>query len=473
MPRQILHRPRNIPPLAAASLMLASLALALSAGYLCAQDQEASGSEAPAPDGTAASSYNIALPADLVRSIVEVRTGFLDGLAAETSAFLDAEVAGEPGRIRASVDTIGEGVAAAIEGVGMVDATFGIPGLSRLPILGGTARDTLFGYVVWHEEVGGESRARVRELEAGVDRFTAAGAGARAGAADLAAAVDRAQAALAAGDYLGLMEPAHGIAGAPLQGVAAELEAAVAELEELVTGCRSDGASPLDTAWEGVLVQAHGASDLAVSLRDLVPALGASARVLEELAHALGQVAATTAAFSDSVDAASGDHYVTDGVFVEDRNVVRALRRQAVEDPEVIFPAETGIRIQNLLGALVVADHMLAVWAVEWTSARVSAASDALERHYRETVEYREDAPEEEREEALRQVDVAMKRNTDLAAALVSVRSAEVVLEDGRTLEERGAGYEEKAIVQYRNAWLHSLSAGGSLEKAVARVTGG
>ncbi|MFH1864474.1 MAG: hypothetical protein ABIK85_01200, partial [Candidatus Eisenbacteria bacterium] len=143
-----------------------------------------------APPADAEPSYNIPLQPWLVPTIIDLKTQFADGLSAEFNMIAQTQTgedlitlieAGE--ELSAATARIGRTVTA----IGELDVTFGIEGISRIIPAESALRDTLFGFVVWHEFSSTPARGMMKRFEGLVDRVTAGGEASADLAAGLAA----------------------------------------------------------------------------------------------------------------------------------------------------------------------------------------------------------------------------------------------------------------------------------------------
>ena len=150
--------------------------------------------------------------------------------------------------------------------------------------------------------------------------------------------------------------------------------------------------------------------------------------------------------------------------------VVTGLENEILGGTATGFSDEQLATLRSLLSKVVTADRVLAERAVEYTSLEVGRALDRLEEHYERVAEYDPTESRRDQERALEKVDLALRRNEDAQAARLSARAARSALDDGRAKEGQDAGLWSEALTQYRNAWVHSVSAGESARKALGRI---
>jgi hypothetical protein len=140
----------------------------------------------PPPSGEL--TYDIPLPAWLVDAVTKLKLEFAEGLAAETVALADQRMAGD---VSSLTDTpnelaaVGQRIDATMSRMGTIDSSFGISGLSQLLTADGAVRDTLFGFVVWHESAQGQSRKVAADLERTVNTMVELGRSAKTQASQL------------------------------------------------------------------------------------------------------------------------------------------------------------------------------------------------------------------------------------------------------------------------------------------------
>jgi hypothetical protein len=426
----------------------------------------------PAPADGQPLSYDIPLSPDLADSVVALRTAFAEGLAAEARALLDTRLTGQAALLADVADGIeaaGAGIPGKVDAIGNADATFGIDGITRLQTNQSAERDTIFGFVMWHEEPWGESMQIAQALEDRVGTIGLLGSGVSAVAYELAGLIAPAREAVESGDTARLLAASRTISvtSERITAVAQEVDGIASDFDALVQKIQAGKSYRVDEDWDEVRAELAEALTLSRTMAALAPQVLATGYALGDLSEALQKVEWTVSTFSDSVDTRTGMHYVTWEVFQEDLLVVSAFAAYIAGSPSGVYSGDALAHIQGLFNRLVLADRLIADRAVEVTRLNVWEAADALEAHYMEDAGYDADDSERDRQRALERVDVAMRRNLDLQSALIGSRAARAALEDGHQADEQGVGFEERAITQYKNAWLHALNAGASAVTAL------
>ena len=449
-------------------------AIAVAAVLLCgaARAEEEATLLAPAPADGQPLSYDIPLSPDLADSVAALRTQFVEGLAAEARALIDTtlmEQAALLADVADAVEAAGAAVPGKVNAIGNADATFGIDGMTRLQTNQSAERDTIFGFVMWHEEPWGESMQIAQALEDRVGTIGSMGSRASAVAYELAGLIAPAREAIEAGDTAGLLAASRAISGSSerIGAAAQEVNRVASDFDALVQKIQAGMSYRVDDDWDRVRAGLAEAMALSRTMAALAPQVLAIGYALEDLSRALVRIEWTIAEFSSSVDVGTGMHYMSWKVFQEDLHVVGQLKTYIVGSPEGVYTGDARVRVQELFDKLVLADRMIADQAVDTTRLKVWETADALEAHYMETTGYEADDSEKDRQRALEKVDVAMRRNLDLQAALIGSRAARAALESAHQADEQGAGFEEQAITQYKNAWLHTLNAGASAATAL------
>jgi hypothetical protein len=131
---------------------------------------------------------------------------------------------------------------------------------------------------------------------------------------------------------------------------------------------------------------------------------------------------------------------------------------------------ETRRNIRALYAYQVEANGILAERAVSHTSMVVGRAVDRLEDFYKAEEDYDPSEDERHQREALAKVDESLRENLPLASARMSAAGGRAALIEGDKEAEGGTGHEIDALYQYYNAWLHSINAGSSAQRAVLVV---
>ena len=432
--------------------------------------------EAAADSRTGA--YDIPVPAWVAEVATGLKKEFVAGVALQAVDLEEARAAGDLQLLVDAADrlvTDGVSIDRAIETIGGIDSSFGIPGVSRLVTAEGAKRDTLFGFVVWHEMSSGESWDLADNLEASVTRLIDLSDDVQRNVRLLTSNAERVKSALEAEDYASIANSSDVVkeATADIDVISGEIDIVAAKLETLVWSVQEGGGRLLEEEWQEVLLAVSDSRRLALKVRPALVSLRAGSETSESMSRALeGAVEAITLMDAARVGA-SGEFYFPAAVFDLDIEVAEGLENDILSAPPAGFSEEQINTLKSLLAKMVTADRILAERAVEYTSLEVGRAIDKLESHYEATAEYDPSDSRRDRERALEKVDLAMRRNEDAQAARMSARAARAAFDDGRSTEDREPGLWSQVLTQYRNAWVHALSSGDSSLKALARVNGG
>lgn len=445
-------------------------------GSAAAQEAGAAAqSKAPAPpDGPLA--YDVPLPAWLVDAVTELKLGFADGLAAEAVALGEDRMAGDVNSLATTANdlaAVGQRIDGTTSVMGSIDSSFGIPGLSQLLTADGAVRDTLFGFVVWHESAQGQSRKIAADLERTVNEMIRLGLSAKTQAGQLSGSARQMREALKRQDYASIVNSS-GVMGRStedLEGIATSMDQAATALEKIVWQLREGGATLLDDQWGQILTDTSEARRLATKMGPPVESMKAETRLLGGMTGALQVVVEGTGLMTATRPDAAGVCHIPWTVFQKDVEIARSLKGGVLGGAGEEYPQAAIAHVQGLLGKMVTADGLLAERAVEYTSTEVGRATDKLEDRYRKSAGYNENASGRKQAETLQKVDLALRGNRDLDAARAAARAARAALDDGRAKEAQGQGFEGDALAQYENAWIHALNAGAAAAKALAGVT--
>ncbi len=423
---------------------------------------------APAAQG----GYDVPVPAWVAGVATDLKQEFVMGLARQAVEMAESSATEEVKLLTDSSDGM---VAAAnkvddtMSTIGTIDSSFGIPGISRLVTAEGAVRDTLFGFVVWHESAAGESRDIATNLEAAVDRMKELSLAARSNARKLADNAADVRAALASEDYAGIASSSGVVTEATdqLGLIADEAEQVSGRIEEIVWKVQDGGGSPLETEWQQVLLAVSDTRRLASKIRPALTSLREGSGASEALSAALQGMVESIVIMDRAVADESGSFHYPSSLFERDVDVVTALERSVSDSDGTAFPEETASSIQWLLAKVAMAERALAERAVEYTSTQVGRAMDRLEDNYKRASGFDKSLSGRERIEAYEPVDAAMRGNADLQAARTAVREARVTLDAGKSDESAGAGSLGSALENYRDAWVHSMTAGASAVRSM------
>lgn len=437
--------------------------------------------------------YNIPLQPWSIPTILDLKTRFSDGLStefntiAQTQTADDLTVLVEAGNDLAAAT---ERVRTTVMAIGQLDVTYGIEGISRIIPAESALRDTLFGFVVWHEFSSTPARGMMTRFEGLVDRVTAGGAASADLAAGLAADQRLLDQAVTDGNSNNIAELAPRIVEGALRidAVCAAVAEGAYELGALVDSLGLSSGELLSEKW----AEASRAVATTTEPVDRTgPALEAMSGVLDLLVG-FGQLLEPASASVEALSAApatDGNLYIPWTIVRSDWELARALKTRVLEEPheEVVddghdhtghdhvylggaMSDEARARIGSLLTHQVDANSMLAIRAVEHMSTVVSRAEDALERLHSDREGYSDDMDQKRKSAVFETVDRELRENMDLAVARMAARAARSALDLGLSYDALGPGGEVDALYNYHNAWLHCLNAGASAKRATMTI---
>jgi hypothetical protein len=494
--------------LAAGSVLLAASILLCAAAELPAQ--ELTFIPAAPPEG-AELPYNIPLPEWMVPPVLELKRSFSDGLSAEFSEIADNETGGGVRTVVESGEQLAGGadrLRAAIRAISEIDVTFGIEGIARIIPAEGALRDTLFGFVVWHETSTRNSKPLMEQFEGLVERVVAGGEAAGQLARQLAAMEDQLNQAMADEDMDRVAELAPGIVeiAGRIDAISTSVASTAAELAALIAELSDEGGAQLAERWaetQAAVAQCiepagrttaanRSVSEVLYLMVELGRLLGTateSVRLLESPSLEDGMIYIPWTVMRNDWELAKelehrilgggGDHAGehqeetahAEGEHAEADEHEGHAHGQSHETPGVreITGAtdETKRNIRALYAHHVEANGILAERAVSYTSMVVGRAMDRLEAFYKADAGYDPEDDERRQKEALAEVDESLRENLPLVAARMSAAGARAALLLADEEAAGGPGHEIDALYQYQNAWLHALNAGSAAQRAV------
>ncbi len=426
--------------------------------------------------------YDIPLQPWLVSAVLELKMQFADGLSAEFDGVVDeqtgdeltvlieagAELSATTSRIRTAVDSIG-----------VLDVTFGINGISRMIPAESALRDTLFGYIVWHEFSSAPARGMMKRFESLVGSVTSGGEAAAALAAELGASRESLEEAVAQGDLGRIAEFSPGIleTSGRLDAVCGAVAVEARDLGALVDSLSIDSSELLVDRWGDA---SRAAADAREPARRTGPAHESMAGVLHILVE-LGGLLENAAISIDALGVApeeDGNFYIPWTAMRSDWELVRDLIERVLDESAGhaaegeheyvgdVATEETKTRIRELLVHQVEANALLAERAVEYSSTRVAEAADTVEEIYLDAAGYSKELSAKRNARTVRRVDSSLREDMELMSAKMSAKAARAALADGRAYGARGVGSEIDALYNYQNAWLHSLNAGAAARRS-------
>jgi hypothetical protein len=426
----------------------------------------------PAPD-PGQLPFDVPLYPWYLQQSIDRKSAFVQVLAAETVALGEAGIEGDVQTIvqgALGLAGIGDRLGATMASIGETDPSFGIRDVSQLLPVEGAVRDTVFGFVVWHESSVSPSRKTAADLERLVGRVRALGNEAVRLANDLAARSGASKDAVGREQYEPVVNAWADLdkSMTDLRDVAEQAQEQASALGALVGTIRADGPPSLDAPWAGVIADTDEAQRIARGIGVSLDALLASNAVFADLTNALRSFAASVSALDAAQNDDAGMLHVPWTAFKDDVDLVAWLGQRVIADTAGVYPEPTKQHIAAALHLIVEADELLAERGVEYASASIAGAVDKLDDRYRKLEGYRKEDPQRKRDEVVQKADARMRENLDIQAALISAREARAALAAGMSSQEAGPHFERDALVHFQNAWLHSLNGGASATRALA-----
>ena len=433
--------------------------------------------------------YDIPLQPWLVPTVLDFKTQFADGLSAEFNGIAEDQTGEEltalveAGReLSATVSRI----KTAVDSIGVLDVTFGIDGISRMIPAESALRDTLFGFIVWHEFSSTPARGMMTRFESLVGSVAAGGKAASELAAELAASRENLEQAVTQGDLGRIAELSPGIieTAVRLDAVCGAVAVGARDLGALVDSLSIDSPELLVDRWADASRAAADAGDPARRTGPALESMSSVLHILVELGGLLEDAVISVDALSAAPEA-DGNLYISWTAMKSDWELARDLTERVLDEstgqaaegePEHVGDAATAeakVRIRALLMHQVEANALLAERAVEYTSTLVAEAADTVEEFYLDRAGYSDDLNEKRKAKALEQVDSSLRESMELMSAKMSAKSARAALAVGRAYGARGAGSEINALYNYQNAWLHCLNAGAAAQRSTRAASSG
>ncbi len=464
------------------------------AAAAAAQAQDATFIPAAPPEGVELA-YDIPLQPWLVPTVLELKTQFADGLSAEFKGIADNQTGEElTALVEAGMElsaTVSR-IKTAVDSIGVLDVTFGIEGISRMIPAESALRDTLFGFIVWHEFSSAPARGMMTRFENLVGSVTAGGEAAAELAAELAASRENLEEAVAQGNLGRIAELSPGIieTSGRLDAVCGAVAVGARDLGALVDSLSIDSPELLVDRWADA---SRAAGDADAPARRTGPALESMSGVLHILVE-LGGLLEDAGVSVDAMSAApeaDGNLHIPWTAMRSDWELARDLTERVLDESaghaaegahehelehEYVGGAATEqakARIRALLVHQVEANALLAERAVEHTSTLVAETADTVEELYLDRAGYSNDLNDKRRANVLEQVDSSLRENMELVSAKMSAKAARAALAVGRAYGARGVGSEINALYNYQNAWLHCLNAGAAAQRSTGAASSG
>jgi len=444
-----------------------------------------SGSDAPLRLATPAAPppgsfiFEIPLPDSLVQSVASLKTDFVEGVLLEATPVAEGRAVGEISAltdVASRLRETGRRVASRMASLGEIDTTFGIPGVSQLVPLSGATRDTIFGYVVWHEGVGGDGPGIVDELERLAGDFRSGGEFAVLVADSIASKTRVARDALAGRDLersAAAYHDAFELAGF-LDSLAVSTDEAAVHLASIIDVVVSGGAVPegseLEAGWEAVRTDVSELRALASSLGEIQGYAAVTSRVLAHITHSTGRVLNGLNAMVEDDPDENGARLLAWSVLRDDMSGVKGLKLTVLAESVPGLDSVTKRTMAGHLGRVVEADALLAARAVAFSDSTVEEARSEIEATYRRRAGSTVGGSRGEVEAAERRIEEMSRENMYLQSALNGVRQAHGFLDEADAERRAGACHEGDALRQYKNAWLHALNAGANVNRALEEL---
>jgi hypothetical protein len=453
-----------------------------------------------APPENAELPYNIPLHTWMVPEVIDLKTSFSDGLSAEFSDIAENQTSGGIRILIGAGEKQASGAAhlkAAIEAISEIDVTFGIEGISRIIPAEGALRDTLFGFVVWHETSTKNSQGLMKQFEGLVESVVSGGEAAGGLAAQLSTMDDQLNQAIADKNMDRVAELSPGIVETSTQidALCQSVAESATELGTLIDQLSEDSGKQLMSKWSDAKQAVNECIEPAAGTADAYASVSAVLYLMIELGRLLG-VASSSVNAVETAPVVDGLVYIPWTVLRDDWTLVQNLELrlfnasavnlaqpeamgaeggtsgeetppEMVQAPITGATEETKRSIRSLYPYQVEANAILAERAVTYTSMVVDRAMDHLDAFYREEAGFDPSDNERAQRRALEKADESMSENLALVSARMSAAGARQALALGDEAASLGEGHEVDALHQYENAWLFSLNAGASAERAV------
>jgi len=440
------------------------------------------GAEPPVPSAPPAGELTFDIPLEpcLVEEVVELKMQFVRGVAtsavgvASEHGMENAEtVVGAAGELSAVANRI----SASMASIGAFDPTFGIEGIAPMMPAQGAIRDTLFGLVVWHETVTGKSRETATSLERIVRSLGDLGNRSLRMGRDIGRGTEPVESSDGV-DYVRVAENTADVmsAIAELELVAADAESAAVQLEQIVWNIR-DGrnvtnGSRVDEEWASVQSATSEIRRLSSRIAPAATSLQGSNFTFLGLMTAVDGVSRHADMIAALPEDARGTVRLPWDAMQTDIDLVEPLKADIIDPTEErgLYPQDALEDVKALLLPVVESNRLLAERAIEYATTQVATYEDRIVATYRTVVGYEAAETDRDQQSALEQVEVLLRTNMELQSARMAARAAREWYADG--LAKQAAGYcsENKALIAYKNAWVHALNAGAAAQRALAEA---
>jgi hypothetical protein len=427
--------------------------------------------------------YDVPLSPWMVPMVLELKSTFDSGFSEEYTTMVGERTASD---LTALIDagrelsTAAASVDASIRAIGEFDVTFGIEGISRIIPAESALRDTLFGFVVWHEFSSAPAKGIMTRFESLVGHVVTAGPVVdemadqlSSAQGRLAEAVDNRDATTTANLAGVIMETAE-----RLDAVCKSVGVDAGHLMAVMDSLGADSGAELTAKWETAKQAAASSISPFAKADPATRSLSAAIHLIVEMGNIADRSARSVELTSVSPEA-DGNLYVSWTLLRNDYEMAAALEHlflhEGGEDTGDAGAAqvgghenggEMGARLLDLLQLQVKANAMLAERAVEHASARSGFATDAIERQYMSLERYSNDMSQNDKTKALAKVDGRFRENMEYGVMRMSMRAARDELLKGRAEHALGVGHAEEALYHYQNAWLFCLNAGAAAKRA-------
>ncbi|MCK4409540.1 MAG: hypothetical protein KAW67_05615, partial [Candidatus Eisenbacteria sp.] len=366
--------------------------------------------------------YDIPLQPWLASTVLDLKVQFADGLSDEFNGIAENQTGGDLTALVEAGRELGDSTArmlAAVRAIGERDVTFGIYGISRIIPAESAIRDTLFGFVVWHEHSSGPARGMMQRFEGLVGHVAAGGEASADLAAELAVAQEQLEQAVAQGNSDRIAELSPGIieTSRRIDAVCGTVAAGAQELGALIDSLSANSGELLADRWAEASRTTAVAGEPAQRTGPALESMSGVLHLLIEIGGVL-EVAVTSVDALSAAPEADGNLYIPWTVMRGDWVLARDLRDRVLE--ESAAPAVTDqakVRIRALFVNYVEANAILAERAIEHTSTLVAEASDTLEDRYLDREGYSDNLSDRRKKKVVEQVDRSLRESMEFMSA--------------------------------------------------------
>jgi hypothetical protein len=433
--------------------------------------------------------YDIPLQPWLVPTVLDLKIQFADGLSAEFNGIAENQTGEELTTLVEAGRELSATIArikTAVDSIGVLDVTFGIEGISRMIPAESALRDTLFGFIVWHEFSSTPARGMMTRFESLVGSVAAGGEAAAELAAELAASREHLEQAVTQGDLgrIAELSPCIIETSGQLDAVCGAVAIEARDLGALVDSLSIDSPELLVDRWADASRAAADAGEPAQRTGPALESMSGVLHILVELGGLLEDAVISVDALSATPEA-DGNLYISWTAMRSDWELARDLTERVLDESTGqaaegehehghvgdAATKQAKARIRALLVHQVEANALLAERAVEHTSTLVAEVADTVEEFYLDRAGYSNDLNDKRKAKVFEQVDSSLREDMEFMSAKTSAKAARAALAAGRACGARGVGSEISALYNYQNAWLHCLNAGAAAQRATGAAS--